>query len=402
MTNDRHGEGALLANIMHFARILRGAGPPIGPGRVLEAVRAVQAVGLANRADFYWTLHAVFVNRHDQRDLFDQAFRIFWRDPQMMERMMSLLLPQAKPDVAQPQPEMLRRLAEALQADAPPRNQQPPAEEEKRIDATMTFSDREILQAKDFEQMSNAELAAAKRMLANLRLPIGEYPTRRFQAHVAGTRADLRATLRATARSSGDIIALRFRQRRLRPPPLVVLCDISGSMERYSRMFLHFLHAIANDRDRVQTFLFGTRLTNITRQLRDKDVDRALAKIAASVEDWSGGTRIGRCLADFNRHWARRVLAQNAVVMFISDGLDRDAGDGLAVEMERLAKSCRRLIWLNPLLRYSGFEPKSLGMRAILPHVDDFRPAHNIDSLEDVARALGGAPQRNQRREVAA
>jgi uncharacterized protein len=393
-------DSALLANVMHFARILRATGLPIGPGRVLEAVRAVQAVGLASKADFYWTLHAVFVNRHDQRDLFDQAFRMFWRDPQMAERMMSFLLPQAKPDMVQARPELNRRLAEALQASAPPRPH-PADDMEERIDAAMTFSEREVLQGKDFEQMSSAEMAAAKRMLARLRLPIGEYPTRRFEAHVAGTRADLRATLRATARSGGDVIALRFRQRRLRPPPLVVLCDISGSMERYSRMFLHFLHAIANDRDRVQTFLFGTRLTNITRQLRDKDVDRALAKVAAAVEDWSGGTRIGRCLADFNLHWARRVLAQNAVVLFISDGLDRDAGAGLAPEFERLSKSCRRLIWLNPLLRYAGFEPKSLGMRAILPHVDDFRPAHNIDSLEDVARALGEASG-IRRRKVAA
>ena len=400
MNDTAEPQSALLANIMHFARILRATGLPIGPGRVIEAVRAVEAVGLTNKIDFYWALHAVFVNRHDQRDLFDQAFRLFWRDPQVIERMMALLLPQMRPDIAQPRPEMSRRLAEALQAEAPPRPA--PEENEERIDAAMTVSDREILQAKDFEQMSTSEIAAAKRMLARLRLPIGEYPTRRFAPHVSGTHADLRATLRATARSGGDVIALRFRQRRLRPPPLVVLCDISGSMERYSRMFLHFLHAIANDRDRVQTFLFGTRLTNITRQLRDKDVDRALAKVAAVVQDWSGGTRIGTCLAEFNRHWARRVLAQNAVVLFISDGLDRDAGAGLAAEMERLAKSCRRLIWLNPLLRYSGFEPKSLGMRAILPHVDDFRPAHNIDSLEDMARALGDAPQRPRLRGAAA
>jgi uncharacterized protein len=397
---DGDRDSALLANVMHFARILRATGLPIGPGRVLEAVRAVQAVGLASKADFYWTLHAALVNRHDQREMFDQAFRMFWRDPQMAERMMALLLPQAKPDTLQARPEVNRRLAEALQASAPPRPR-PPDDTEERIDTAMTFSEREVLQAKDFEQMSTAEMAAAKRVLARLRLPIGEYRTRRFEAHAAGTHADLRATLRATARTGGDVITLRFRQPRLRPPPLVVLCDISGSMERYSRMFLHFLHAIANDRDRVQTFLFGTRLTNITRQLRDKDVDRALAKVAAAVEDWSGGTRIGRCLADFNLHWARRVLAQNAVVLFISDGLDRDAGVGLAREFERLSKSCRRLIWLNPLLRYAGFEPKSLGMRAILPHVDDFRPAHNIDSLEDVARALGEAPG-IRRRKVAA
>jgi uncharacterized protein len=398
--NDAIHESALVANIMHFARILRTTGLPIGPGRVIEAVRAVEAVGVTNKTDFYWTLHAVFVNRHDQREMFDQAFRVFWRDPELAERMMAMLLPQARQDAAQPRQEMSRRLAEALQAGAPPKPR-PNDEAEERIDAAMTVSDREILQTKDFEQMSASEIAAAKRMLTRLRLPIGEYPTRRFAPHVSGTRADLRATLRATARSGGDVIALRFRQRQLRPPPLVVLCDISGSMERYSRMFLHFLHAIANDRDRVQTFLFGTRLTNITRQLRDKDVDRALAKVAAAVQDWSGGTRIGWCLADFNRHWARRVLAQNAVVLFISDGLDRDAGEGLGDEIERIAKSCRRLIWLNPLLRYSGFEPKSLGMRAILPHVDDFRPAHNIETLEALARALDDTPARSDRRRAA-
>jgi uncharacterized protein with von Willebrand factor type A (vWA) domain len=367
---------------------------------VIEAVRAIEAAGVTNKTDFYWTLHAVFVNRHDQREMFDQAFRMFWRDPQLAERMMALLLPQARQDTAQPRQEMSRRLAEALQAGLPPKPR-PTEEAEERIDAAMTVSDREVLQTKDFEQMSVSEIAAAKRMLSRLRLPIGKYPTRRFIPHVSGTHADLRATLRATARSGGDVIALRFRQRRLRPPPLVVLCDISGSMERYSRMFLHFLHAIANDRDRVQTFLFGTRLTNITRQLRDKDVDRALAKVAAAVQDWSGGTRIGTCLADFNRSWARRVLAQNAVVLFISDGLDRDAGEGLGREVERIAKSSRRLIWLNPLLRYSGFEPKSLGMKAILPYVDDFRPAHNIDNLEALARTLDDAPARSQRRRAA-
>jgi uncharacterized protein with von Willebrand factor type A (vWA) domain len=400
MNDTAQHDSALVANIMHFARILRATGLPIGPGRVIEAVRAVEAVGVTNRSDFYWTLHAVFVNRHDQREMFDQAFRLFWRDPQITERMMALLLPQARPDVAQPRPEMSRRLAEALQAGAPPKPTVPD-ETEERLDAAMTVSDREILQTKDFEQMSASEIAEAKRMLARLRLPFGEYPTRRFAPHVSGTHADLRATLRATARSGGDVIALRFRRRRLRPPPLVVLCDISGSMERYSRMFLHFLHAIANDRDRVQTFLFGTRLTNITRQLRDKDVDRALAKVATAVQDWSGGTRIGACLADFNRHWARRVLAQNAVVLFISDGLDRDAGDGLSREVERIAKSCRRLIWLNPLLRYAGFEAKSLGMKAILPHVDDFRPAHNIESLEALARTLDDTPARGVRRRAA-
>ncbi|MBI3453170.1 MAG: VWA domain-containing protein [Rhodospirillales bacterium] len=390
-------DGTLVANLMHFARTLRAAGLPIGPGRVLDAVRAVEAAGIADRGDFYWTLHAVFVNRRDQREIFDQAFRLFWRDPQLLERMMSLLLPQAigAGDREKQREAMSRRLAEALQQGTGERRAPLAPEMEETFDATMTWSDRELLQKKDFEQMSAAEIAAAKRAMARLSLPLAEAPTRRARPDPRGRRADLRATLRATLRGGGDIIALRFRAPRLRPPPLVVLCDISGSMERYSRMFLHFLHALANDRDRVHTFLFGTRLTNITRHLRYKDVDRALAKVAGAVEDWSGGTRIGRCLGEFNLRWARRVLGQNAVVVFISDGLDRDAGEGLGREMERLHKSCRRLIWLNPLLRYAAFEPKSLGMRAILPHVDEFRPAHNLASLGELAAALS-APARSR------
>jgi uncharacterized protein with von Willebrand factor type A (vWA) domain len=214
-----------------------------------------------------------------------------------------------------------------------------------------------------------------------------DLPTRRFRPDPLGARIDMRATLRAALRSA-DSIPLRRRSARRRHPPLVILCDISGSMSRYSRLILHFMHAVTNDRDRVHTFLFGTRLTNITRQLRHRDIDVALEKVGASVEDWSGGTRIGRCLAEFNNQWSRRVLGQGAVVLFISDGLDRDGGEGLAKEMERLHKSCRRLIWLNPLLRYEAYEPRSLGARSIMPHVDEFRPVHNLESLADLTRVL--------------
>jgi uncharacterized protein with von Willebrand factor type A (vWA) domain len=203
-----------------------------------------------------------------------------------------------------------------------------------------------------------------------------------------GPRIDLRGTLRTSLRGNADVIPLRRRAQRKEHPPLAVLCDISGSMSRYSRMFLHFLHAITNDRDRVHTFLFGTRLTNVTRHLRHRDVDVALAGVARAVADWSGGTRIGASLKEFNLRWSRRVLAHNAVVLLISDGLDRDAGADLSEAMERLHKSCRRLIWLNPLLRFDGFEPVALGVRLMLPHVDAFLPAHNIDSLADLARAL--------------
>jgi len=392
--SDKPGSGRLLENLMHFGRTLRAAGLPVGPGKVLAATEAVQAVGITNRNDFYWALHAVFVNRRDQRELFDQAFHIFWRNPQLLEKMMGLLLPEMRsPDAPQGE-EMSRRLAEALhpgQSDAPDDR---PQEKEIELDAAMTFSDREVLQCMDFEQMSAEEIARAKQLIRRMTMPLMDVPTRRFQPDPRGARADMRATLRAALRSGG-LIALKRKSRRTRPPPLVILCDISGSMSRYSRLFLHFMHAVTNDRDRVYTFLFGTRLTNITRFLRYRDVDVALDKIAGAVEDWSGGTRIGQCLSDFNRRWSRRVLAQGAVVLFITDWLDRDAGVGLGLEMDRLHKSCRRLIWLNPLLRYEGFAPKSLGMRAILPYVDEFRPVHNLESLGELVTALSRpAPRR--------
>jgi len=376
--------GRLVENVMHFARALRAAGLPIGPGKVLAAIEALGAVGIADRQDFYWTLHAVFVNRRDQRELFDQAFHIFWRNPQLLEKMLGVMLPTIRTD--EPMEEMSRRLAEALHpGDGKDRDQ--PEQEKLELDAVMTFSDREKLQRMDFEKMSGEELRQARAALRRLTLPLAEAPIRRFTLDPRGERADMRASLRAQLRSTG-VIALKRKRRQKRPPPLVVLCDISGSMSRYSRLFIQFMHAVTNDRDRVSTFLFGTRLTSITRYLRQKDVDVALDRVAAAVEDWSGGTRIGQSLAEFNRRWSRRVLGQGAVVLLITDGLDREGGQGIAQEMDRLHRSCRRLIWLNPLLRYEGFAPKSQGMRAILPHVDEFRPVHSLQSLEELVDAL--------------
>ena len=242
-----------------------------------------------------------------------------------------------------------------------------------------------MLQGRDFESMSVDELAQVKAMIARLRLPLPEIPTRRTVVADRGTTVDLRATLRAMASARGAVVPLAWRKRRRRRPPLVVLCDISGSMDRYSRMLLFFLHAITNDRDRVHVLLFGTRLTNITRHLRQRDVDVAIARVSASVTDWAGGTRIGACLAEFNRRWSRRLLGQGATVLLISDGLDSDVGQGLAQEMDRLHKSCRRLIWLNPLLRYEGFEARPAGIRAMLPYVDEFLPVHNLESLMQLA-----------------
>ena len=378
----------LAENIMHFARVLRAAGLPVGPGKVLDGVRAVIAAGVGSREDFYWTLFAVFVNRQDHREIFDQAFHIFWRNPRILERMLHMLMPQVEVEMDPSQNDAVsRRVAEALAKGEGAEVPQAEAEEEIEFDAVLTYSAREVLQGMDFESMSADEVTQAKAIIARMRLPIMAVPTRRLSPDPHGRRVDMRASLRAALRSSGGV-PLRHRSPKQRHPPLVVLCDISGSMSRYSRMFLHFMHAITNDRDRVHTFVFGTRLTNITRHLRHRDVDIALEKVAEDVEDWSGGTRIGHCLHDFNTDWSRRVLGQGAVVLMISDGLDRDAGEGIGGEVERLHKSCRRLIWLNPLLRYAGFEPKSKGIRALLPHVDDFRTVHNLASLGDLAAAL--------------
>ena len=377
---------------MHFGRCLRAAGLPVGPGKVLEAIRAVEAIGIGTREDFYWTLHAVFVNRRDQRELFDQAFHIFWRKPDLLEKMMQLLLPTIETDEAPDPNEVSRRLSEALgpqkqpgKGEAPEDGEEPPTIE---LDATLTFSEREILQSKDFEDMSAEEIERAKRLIREMRLPIMAVPTRRFTPDAHGARVDLRKTLRRSLRGGGAMIDLARKQRVRRHPPLVMLADISGSMDRYSRMLLHFMHAVTNDRDRVHSFVFGTRLTNITRQLRQKDVDVALAKVGDLVQDWSGGTRIGHCLDDFNRTWSRRVLGQGAIVLLITDGLDRDAGEGLDQSMERLHKSCRRLIWLNPLMRFDGYAPTAMGARAMIDHVDDFRTVHNLTSLNDLTSAL--------------
>ena len=387
---------------MHFARVLRTAGLPIGPDRVIDAVRALEVAGLARRDDFYWTLASVFLGRHEQFAVYDQAFHIFWKDPQLLERAMATLLPAIQGRAQEEKPEVGERVSEALRArpESDKRPDERPDEAEPETtepDATLTFSAREVLQHADFETMTVEELAQAKTMIARLRLPIPEVRTRRFRPDDEGARVDLRASLRASLRAGSQIIPLKHRSVRYRHPPLVVLCDISGSMSRYARMFLHFLHAITNDRDRVTTFVFGTRLTNITRCLRHRDVDAAMLEIAGVVADWSGGTRIGTCLHDFNLGWSRRVLGQNAVVLLISDGLDRDAGEGLSKQTERLHKSCRKLIWLNPLLRYEGFEPRPAGIRAMLPHVDAFLPVHNIASLLDLARALS-APAVGERR----
>ena len=376
--------GRLAENIVYFARALRAAGIPVGPGAVLDALEALKVAGVGTRDDFYWTLHAVFVKRHEHSILFDQAFRIFFRRRGYIDQLLAMMLPQA-PAAPQAPQAGATRVHEALFAGLDDKLKK---EREIEHDARMTVSDREVLQRKDFAQMTVAEIAAAKDAMKRLVMPLAEVRTRRLTPHRHGHLIDIRRTLRASMKGGGDFIDLRFIGSKTQPPPLVALLDISGSMSQYSRIFLHFLHALTDARKRVSTFLFGTRLTNVTRALRERDPDDALAACSAAVPDWSGGTRIASSLRAFNKLWARRVLAQGAVVLLITDGLERDADETLAFEMDRLHRSCRRLIWLNPLLRFDGFEARARGIKAMLPHVDEMRPIHNLELMGGLVAAL--------------
>ncbi|MCX7311102.1 MAG: VWA domain-containing protein [Alphaproteobacteria bacterium] len=384
--DDKDPEGRLAENILYFARALRAAGIPLGPGSVLDALAAVRAAGVGGKEDFYWTLHAVFVKRHEHSVLFDQAFKIFFRKRGYLERLIAMMSPEMTGAPAQAeQPQASQRVLDALFQGAEKIERE---KQEIELDARFTVSDREVLEKKDFAQMSAAEIATAKDAIKRMVLGFDQVKTRRLKPHPRGHRIDLRRTLRASMKGGGALIDLKYRGPTTKMPPVVALLDISGSMSQYTRLFLHFLHAVTDNRKRVHTFLFGTRLTNVSRALKEKDPDEALAACSASVLDWSGGTRIATSLAVFNKQWSRRVLTQGAVVLLFTDGLERDPDDRLGFEIDRLHRSCRRLIWLNPLLRFSGFEAEARGIKVMLPHVDELRPIHNLESMTDLCRAL--------------
>jgi uncharacterized protein with von Willebrand factor type A (vWA) domain len=381
--------GKLAANIMHFARVLRGAGLPVGPASVIDALDAALSGSLRTRDEFYWTLHAILVKRREHREVFDQAFHVFWKKPKMLEQLMQLMFPEiARAAGDKPKDPGFRRLSEAMfdKTETQSRRQEKP--EALELDATLTASADDILRAKDFEQMTLTEQMQARKAIALLRMQRRETRTRRFQPDFAGERIDMRRTLRQSLRSGGDMISLARRERQTRERPLVVLCDISGSCSNYSRMFLHFLHGLVNDRHSMTVFLFGTRLTNVTRELQHLDVDEAIAKVSVAVKDWSGGTRIGATLKEFNYKWARRVLTQGADVLLMTDGLERDDTVQLATEMQRLRRSAKQIVWLNPLLRFDRFEAKAAGIRTMMPYVDEFRPVHSLNSLGELAQTL--------------
>jgi uncharacterized protein with von Willebrand factor type A (vWA) domain len=389
LTEDRiDGEGCLADNIVYFARALRKAGLKIGPGAVADAIDAVDMIGIGSRDEFYAALFCIFVKRHEDQPVFDEAFRLFWRSRDLINKMISMML-HATPPTGEKQKQAAgsQRVSDALVSDK--KRERPPREDpDIEFDSRFTTSENEIFRKTDFAQMTAKEIARARADMSKLVLPMDEVQTRRFQPTGRQVRIDPRRTMQQSLRSGGDLMLPRFREQRTIHPPLVILADISGSMSQYTRIFLHFMHVLTEKRRRVHTFLFGTRLSNMTRQMRMKDPDDAIDQCTRLVTDWSGGTRIGETIHEFNRLWSRRVLSQGAVVLLITDGLERDDTTLLEKELDRLHRSCRRLIWLNPLLRFDGFEARARGVLAMVPHVDELRSVHNLDSIADLAAAL--------------
>ncbi|RVT49803.1 vWA domain-containing protein [Rubrivivax albus] len=382
--------GRLADNVMHFGRVLRAAGMPVGSDRILTALQALQVAGLESRRDFHAVLAACMVDRAEHRELFDQAFHLFWKDPDIEGRMRALLLPKVKAQGGPPPTTENRRLGAALFPNPPQPEPETPPKEELELEATMSWTQREVLRQADFETMTPDEWRAAQKLLAKLALVFEPLPSRRMQRAAHPGRIDWRATMAGMARHGGELWDIRWRARRTRPAPLVLLADISGSMSRYSRMLLHFAHALGHADARVESFVFGTRLTRTTRLLKSRDPDLAVGQVMRTVQDWSGGTRITDSLREFNRRWARRTLPGQATLLLVTDGLEHGDTSALSFEMERLHKSCRRLVWLNPLLRFDRFEPRAGGVKAMLPHVDRFLPVHNLASLEQLAEVLAG------------
>jgi uncharacterized protein with von Willebrand factor type A (vWA) domain len=374
-------DGSILHNLMLFGEVLRRLGLDFGSGNMLDLVRATEDVPIGRKQDFHQAARSLLVHRKQDLALFDEAFQVFWRRPATGEmtrdlRSMGEQRRYRNPQVAPP-------LGSDSDADGNPGND----DDQPAVDLTRTYSAQEVLRDKDFADFSPAEMAQAREMLSSLSWDLGRRRTRRMTPG-DGAVLDLRRTLRENLKYGGELLELSHREPREKPRPLVLICDVSGSMERYTRMLLHFSHVIAGDVNRMEAFLFATRLTRITRYLNYRSIDQAVSEVARSVPDWAGGTRIGETLKTFNFRWARRVLRSGSVTLIISDGWDRGDPELLAQEMARLQRSCQRLIWLNPLLGSPGYQPLTQGMQAALPYVDDFLPAHNLNSLHALARHL--------------
>ncbi len=383
--------GALLNNLLLFGRVLRSLGVDVNPAGTIDLVAAMEFISIGRRSDFYHAARSLLVHRREDMAPFDEAFEIFWRSrdgaPSSSElRMLGERRRRLRPRVIPPS---LREAPASGAGDTAPGDDGPPL-----IEATLTFSEQEMLRRKDFGDLTGEELEAVKLLLSEIVWRVQQRRTRRLRPG-RGRLLDLRRTLRLNLRYGGELLDWAERERKVKPRPLVIIADVSGSMERYTRLLLLFTYGLAKALEqRVEAFVFSTRLTRITRQLKERNLDRALAEVSRTVPDWSGGTRIGQALRTFNFEWGRRVLSGGAVTLVISDGWDCGDVDLLSDEMARLQRTSRRLIWLNPLLGSPGYEPLTRGIQAALPYIDDFLPVHNLSSFEDLARHLAGLSER--------
>ena len=380
----------ILHNLALFGAVLRRLGLEVGSGNMVDLIQATEHIPLARRGDFRQAARCILVHRKVDLPLFDEAFDVFWRRPATGQTSMDLRSMGEQRRFRQPQ---AGPPAASDSAGAGAQGQSGDDDPPDQVDLTRTYSAREVLREKNFAQFTPQEVAEAKGMITQLSWNLGRRQTRRMTPG-PGAQLDLRRTLRANLKYGGEMLELSHRQRKDKPRSLVLLCDISGSMERYTRMLLHFIHAIAGGLDRVEAFLFATRLTRITRYLQHRGVDQTVSQVSRAVPDWAGGTRIGDAIKSFNYNWLRRVVRGGAVVMVISDGWDRGEPELLSKEMSRLQRSCSRLIWLNPLLGDQTYQPLTRGMQAALPYTDDFLPVHNLNSLVVLGRHLSNLQPR--------
>lgn len=381
---DLQHHGHLLRNMLLFGRLLRALGIDVTPTQIIDLVGALEHIDLRRREDFKNAARTILVNRQEHLELFDRAFDLFWQARmrgELAEMDLGHLL-QRKLNKPQEQQPILWEKEEP--GDAP--DEEGP--ERIELDRVFTYSPREVLRHKDFADFTEEELEQVKALMQELEWELEKRPTRRRVRAHRGAYLDMRRIFRSSLRYGGEPLQLAWRRRKLKRRPLVLICDISGSMERYSRVLLQFVYALTNGLENVEAFVFSTRLTRITRYLRTHDIDEAIDRVTDAVQDWGGGTRIGEALKSFNYDWGRRVLGRGAIVIIISDGWDRGDVALLSREMDRLQRSAHRLIWLNPLLGSANYEPLTRGIQAALPYIDDFLPVHNLESLEQLARLL--------------
>ena len=373
--------GKLIHNLILFGRVCRALGMNVTPNRMMDVARALDYVQLGRKQDFYYTLRTHLVTHPKEFAYFDEAFDLFWRRP--TEGFTTLNLQSLGEERHQKKTQFLPPLESAPSEDGVAQD----ALDSSMIALVPTYSRQERLRHKDFAEMTAEELAMAKRVIAKMPDSLGMRLTRRFQPG-KGRRVNMRRLMKDMIRKQGDVTVLPTHRRKQKPRPVVLLCDISGSMERYTRVLLHFMHTLAGSLFQVESFVYSTDITRITRQIRQKNVDEALEDVGRTVMQWGGGTMTGECLHRFNWAWSRRVLGRGAVVLLITDGWDRGDIPLLHAEMARLQRSCQRLIWLNPLLDIPEYEPLTRGAQALLPYVHDFLPITNLANLEVIVKAL--------------